>query len=794
MALDRISVYVQWHTDGYFLFAGEDEAGYPIEPDELRYVLFAWHEESYYGTLISTSTDGVQLSALMALHYFIDPSTIKHIQIDWDEKATRFMQMARLMNTYIEAGHYVPDEQRLNQGMIGWRLLIDEQDDVQHSIATDPILTAWLDHVLEEEILSKLERLTASQLKLKAKLRSSVGTSSQSMFGLQQIMQFDWRLSIGDQELTEEEFQQLLKEKTELINLRGKWIHLDTNLMRQLWKIVNQMQKKKGLSIRDVMEMHLAGSLSSIEVGGSSVEEDRSLVQLDVELTQPLQRLFTQLKQESSIPQITPPPTLQAVLRNYQISGSSWMLFLRRMGLGGCLADDMGLGKTIQWITYLLYAKEKEQPTTPSLLICPTSVLGNWQKEIERFAPSLRVHLHYGGKRMKGEDFRSAITGADLVLTSYTLSHLDEEELGSVEWDSICLDEAQNIKNAYTKQSTAIRQLQGKHRIALTGTPIENRLTELWSIFDFINPGYLGSLQQFSKYYVNPIERSKDADRIARLQMLTRPFLLRRTKKDPTVQLDLPEKNEMKNYITLTAEQAALYEKIIQDLFARIENSTPMERRGLILSALTKLKQLSNHPALYLKEVGQVQWHERSNKLERLLDMLEELRSEGERCLIFTQYVETGNLLKRIIEEVRQEPVLFLHGGTTKAKRDEMIEDFQEILETDREQYGIFILSLKAGGIGLNLTAANHVFHFDRWWNPAVENQATDRAYRIGQIKNVQVHKFITLGTLEERIDEMIDRKSTLSEQIISGGENWITELSTDELRNIFTLRKEWIK
>ncbi|UJF36519.1 DEAD/DEAH box helicase [Paenibacillus hexagrammi] len=454
----------------------------------------------------------------------------------------------------------------------------------------------------------------------------------------------------------------------------------------------------------------------------------------------------------------------------------------------------MGLGKTIQWITYLLSVKEWEKPETPSLLVCPTSVLGNWQMELKRFAPTLNVHLHYGPQRLKGDAFKENLKDIDLVLTSYTLSHLDEAELSAISWNSICLDEAQNIKNAYTKQASAIRRLDGYHRIALTGTPIENRLTELWSIFDFANPGYLGTIREFTHRYVNAIERTRDTDTINKVQKLIRPFLLRRVKKDPAIQLDLPEKNESKTFVSLTAEQGSLYENYIQDMFERLDKLSAMERRGLILAALTKLKQVCNHPALMLKEGLAAPWSGCSNKLERLLEMVQELRQEGDKCLIFTQFVETGHLLQHVLQQELSEPVLFLHGGTSKTARDEMIAHFQDASVPAAEQRSIFILSLKAGGIGLNLTAANHVFHYDRWWNPAVENQATDRAFRIGQTRHVQVHKFVTLGTLEERIDEMIERKLGLSQQIVGTGENWITELTTDELRDLFSLRREWVE
>jgi SNF2 family DNA or RNA helicase len=336
--------------------------------------------------------------------------------------------------------------------------------------------------------------------------------------------------------------------------------------------------------------------------------------------------------------------------------------------------------------------------------------------------------------------------------------------------------------------------LQGDHRIALTGTPIENRLTELWSILDFLNPGYLGSLREFSHRYVAKIEKTKDVAAIGQVQKLIRPFLLRRVKKDPAIQLDLPDKNEMKAYVSLTTEQASLYENYIQDMFAKLERLKAMERRGLILAALTKLKQVCNHPALLLKEGVQTHTLGRSNKVERLLDMVNELRQEGDRCLIFTQFVETGHLLQNILQKELKEKVQFLHGGTPRAERERMIDTFQDESPDLENGSGIFLLSLKAGGTGLNLTAANHVFHFDRWWNPAVENQATDRAFRIGQTRHVQVHKFVTLGTLEERIDEMIERKQGLSQQIVGGGEGWITELSTDDLHDLFSLRRDWVE
>ncbi|SDD16272.1 Superfamily II DNA or RNA helicase, SNF2 family [Paenibacillus sp. UNCCL117] len=685
------------------------------------------------------------------------------------------------------------------------------------------------------------ERIRKWKPRLKAKIKSSVGTGPGSTLGLNQLMRFDWKIALGDLELTEAEFRELLAQNRKLVQIRGQWVQLDPAHLDQLQQVMKQVQKKQGLTLRDVLELHLLGSSE----GEEDLDFHRSL-QMEVELNEHLQELVELLNHTKRPPLLEPPASFRGTLRPYQLEGISWLLFLRQCGLGGCLADDMGLGKTIQMITYLLHLREQSGnpageaeadqsaadgraagagrlPTTgyghmakeaaendtgplkqgapghgsPSLLVCPTSVLGNWQKELQRFAPNLRVHLHYGPNRTKGEAFAAAASACDIVLTTYTLSHLDEAELAAIEWEAICLDEAQNIKNAYTKQSSSIRNLKGRHRIALTGTPIENRLTELWSIFDFLNPGYLGTLRDFTQRYVNAIERTQDAELIGKVQRLIRPFLLRRVKKDPSIQLDLPDKYEYKSYISLTAEQATLYETYIRDMFERLDKLSTMERRGLILAALTKLKQICNHPGLAggLGNAAQARldWRQRSNKVERLLEMVQELRQEGDKCLIFTQFVETGHLLQRALTEEFGGKIPFLHGGTVKAERDRMIDAFQEGDAADADNAGIFLLSLKAGGTGLNLTAANHVFHFDRWWNPAVENQATDRAFRIGQTRHVQVHKFVTLGTLEERIDEMIDRKLGLSQQIVGTGEQWITELSTSDLKDLFALRSEWV-
>ncbi|WP_432777055.1 DEAD/DEAH box helicase [Brevibacillus gelatini] len=636
------------------------------------------------------------------------------------------------------------------------------------------------------------EQVRKVRPKLKAKLSPNAGASRQSFLGISQVMDFEWKLALGPVELDEKEFAELVRQKQRLLKIRGHWVQLTPALFAELQEALKKTNAKNGLTLRDVMTMHLIANVEGEEQDGVDDPDEPYPLTVEVQLNAHLQELMHRLQETRKIPILPQPDSFCGTLRKYQLEGSSWLLFLRQFGLGACLADDMGLGKTVQFITYLLHVKAAETAQPPSLLICPTSVIGNWQKELQRFAPSLKVFIHYGNARPKKADFAAAIAGVDLVITSYALSHLDVQELSSITWNTVCLDEAQNIKNAYTKQASAVRDLKAWHRIALTGTPIENRLSELWSIFDFLNPGYLGSLGEFTQRFVQPIERDRDQTLIQTVQRLIQPFLLRRTKTDPAIQLDLPEKNESKVYVPLTPEQSALYETAIQDMFARMENVSAMERRGLILTTLTRLKQLCDHPALILNEITTADEASRSHKLERLLELVEEIRHKKERCLIFTQYIEMGNLLQRVLTREGYGPVYFLNGATKKEKRDEMIARFQDASLPDEERGAIFILSLRAGGTGLNLTEANHVIHVDRWWNPAVENQATDRAYRIGQRRNVQVYKFISLGTIEERIDEMMERKLSLSQQIVGSGESWITELSTAELRELFALRHDW--
>jgi SNF2 family DNA or RNA helicase len=446
----------------------------------------------------------------------------------------------------------------------------------------------------------------------------------------------------------------------------------------------------------------------------------------------------------------------------------------------------MGLGKTVQMLALI----ERDRGRTggrPVLLVCPTSVIENWVREMQRFTPGVSAYVHHGTSRLRGREFARHARRHNVVITSYALLTRDAEAFASMRWHGVVLDEAQNIKNPDSKQARSARALQAGYRAALTGTPVENHVGDLWSIMEFCNPGLLGSQASFRRDFVIPIHGLHDVDAARRLQRLSGPFVLRRSKRDPAIVADLPDKNEANVYCTLTPEQGTLYAAVLRDLESGIDETQGIARRGAILALLSKLKQICNHPAQFAKDRSATA--ERSGKLTRLEEMLEEVLDVGDRALIFTQFAEMGKLLVRRLSERFGREVLFLHGGVPKDARDEMVRRFQE-------EHGpsLFVLSLKAGGSGLNLTRANHVFHYDRWWNPAVENQATDRAFRIGQTKDVQVHKFVCAGTLEERIDDLIARKAAVADTIVGSGEQWLTELSNNELRDLVALSPDAVE
>jgi SNF2 family DNA or RNA helicase len=611
-----------------------------------------------------------------------------------------------------------------------------------------------------------------TKVRLKTSMRSPKGatTINQGYLNLNTIISYQYQLSVGGQLVSEEEWQQLVNAKAPLIQFRGQWMELDREKMQQLLQFWQTHQHEKSeITLLDMLKI------------GSEADDD-----LEWEHDQNLQDMLSRLHDKNAFAPIKDPENLQGTLRDYQKRGVAWLQYLENLGLNPCLADDMGLGKTLEVIARLLKEREEMDEVGPTLVIAPTSVLGNWRKEIERFAPQLRTLVHQGSMRLKDrQSFMEACRTHAIVLTSFALARLDEKLLQTLEWHRVVVDEAQNIKNPHAAQTRAILKLVTQHRLALTGTPVENRLRDLWSIFNFLNPGYLGKEAQFRKTFEMPIYKSNDLSRSTTLKQLVEPFILRRVKTDKRIIDDLPDKIEQKMYCTLSPEQASLYEAIVRDVAEQLDQAEGIQRKGLILSTILKLKQICNHPAQFLQD-GSAFTTERSQKLQRLGEMIEEVIDSGESALIFTQFTEIGGLLERYLEQTMHYNTYYLHGGTSVARRDRMITEFQD----PETEPSVFILSLRAGGVGLNLTKANHVFHFDRWWNPAVEDQATDRAFRIGQRKNVFVHKFLAIGTMEERIDAMIEDKKRLSSLVVGTDESWLTDLDNDTFKELIALRR----
>lgn len=620
-----------------------------------------------------------------------------------------------------------------------------------------------------------------AKVRLRAKGKSLSGgeDKAKSYFGYDTLVQYHYDLAISGEPVTEAEWLELVKAKSPLVQFRGQWMHLDQDKMQQMlefWK--KQQQENPELTLLDFMRLTAEGN-AELEV-----EFDRD---------QTLAEMLNKLNDKSSLEAIADPVGLQGCLREYQKRGVSWLSYLEQLGLNGCLADDMGLGKTVQVIARMVQEHEQAEQANvslcPTLLIAPTSVVGNWRKEIEKFAPHLRAIVHYGTERAKDtEEFQAMAAQNNVVITSFTLIRKDLKLIESIDWHRVVLDEAQNIKNPKAEQTKAILKLAAPHRLALTGTPVENRLLDLWSIFNFLNPGYLGKEAQFRKSFEVPIQKNHDSVRAATLKKLVEPFILRRVKTDQSIIKDLPDKIEQKLYCNLTKEQASLYEALVKDITGELDGAEGIQRKGLILATLLKLKQICNHPRQFLQDESDFT-PERSHKLSRLSEMVAEVMAEGESLLIFTQFTELGDALEKYLRQTCHYNTYYIHGGTNRNKREQMIAEFQD-LETEPS---VFILSLKAGGVGITLTKANHVFHFDRWWNPAVENQATDRAFRIGQKKNVFVHKFVAIGTLEERIDEMLEDKKKLAGSIVSSDESWLTELDNNAFKQLIALNKSAI-
>ncbi|KUJ69026.1 helicase SNF2 [Streptomyces albus subsp. albus] len=593
------------------------------------------------------------------------------------------------------------------------------------------------------------------------------------------LLRFDWRFAVGDQDLTRAELDRLAEASRPVVRLRDQWVVLDPEEVRRARE---RSRAEHRLTPVEALGTALTGRAETAD-GGVPVEATGWLAALRDRIAHP---------EEPGGQPIGRPPALAATLRDYQLRGLNWLHRMTSLGLGCCLADDMGLGKTITLISLHLHRQSSPEAAGPTLVVCPASLLGNWQREIERFAPGTPVRRYHGPARELAD-----LVDGEFVLTTYGTMRRDAARLAEAgPWGMVVADEAQHVKNPYAATARQLRTIGAKARVALTGTPVENNLTELWAILDWTTPGLLGTLGAFRRRYADPVERGTpgpgaaapdgarpgaDPAAAARLAALIRPFLLRRRKSDPGIAPELPPKTETDRAVALTTEQAALYEAVVREILAEISGADAFARRGLIVKLLTGLKQICNHPAQYLKE-DEPRIAGRSGKLELLDELLDTILAEDGSVLVFTQYVRMGHLLERHLAD-RGVPTLFLHGGTPVARREELVRAFQN------GEAPVFLLSLKAAGTGLNLTRAGHVVHFDRWWNPAVEAQATDRAYRIGQTQPVQVHRLIAEGTVEDRIAAMLERKRELAEAVLGSGEAALTELTDAELAELVELR-----
>ncbi|GAA1174191.1 ATP-dependent helicase HepA [Corynebacterium glaucum] len=657
-------------------------------------------------------------------------------------------------------------------------------------------------------------------------------SSTVTHLGFGTLLEYNWRLSVGDIELTDAEMEQLVNSKTGLVKLRDEWVLADTTQLARTRKYMQKLQEKsletakrdveaaesraalaeaagsddapvlaaKAKELREAYEQLLDDELAGAAgvTGAVTADELRQLA-LESETTDaaPIEftgsTWFTSLVGGTDRPapeRVDIPNTVQADLREYQRRGVDWLFFMSRNNLGAVLADDMGLGKTLQLLTLLAVEAEQGVRTGPTLVVAPTSVVGNWAREAGRFTPNMQVVVHHGPGRLHGFELMQSCEEADLVVTSYGIINRDHKDLAHVRWDHVVLDEAQAIKNVGTQSSKSVRALPARHRIALTGTPIENKLSELRSLLDFVNPGMLGTQAFFRNHFAKAIERGgQDAlavEMSERLQRLTSPFILRRLKSDPAIIDDLPDKAEHVVAVDMTPEQAALYTALVKETEGELERRQGMARKGLILAMITRIKQVCNHPAHFLGDASPVTVNgvHRSGKVEKLVEILDQAIATERRVLIFTQYKAFGDILQPYLSQRYGEQIPFLHGGVGKSARDAMVERFQR-----DDGPPAMLLSLKAGGTGLNLTAASIVVHMDRWWNPAVENQATDRAFRIGQDKDVTVYKMITRGTMEERIQDVLDGKMHLAGTVVGEGEGWITELDKEDLARLISYR-----
>ena len=668
--------------------------------------------------------------------------------------------IARIVEKQLNyANRYMPELEQLFEDEE--KLALDLNLNEVYKIITQTAY--YLQKAQIEVVLPKeLANIVIPRASINAKVKTSrtkeltdiFNNTSSGKISLDDILDFSYEIAIGNDKLTVEEFNNLIEGQNGLIKYKNKYVLIDKDENKKLFE---QIAKA---NLKSMSRMELIHAAMSGQIDQYDFDYDGAFSKVIQDFNKPVE--------------VTVPESLNGELRQYQMTGLKWLWTNIIKGFGVCMADDMGLGKTIQVISLILKLKEENKLDKPVLVICPTTLIGNWMKELQTFGPNIDAAVYHGSERKL--DVKH-----DIILTTYAILRIDIEELKKQDWGMIIVDEAQNIKNPDTAQTLAIKMLKSDIKIAMTGTPVENRLTELWSIFDFINHGYLGSLREFQKSYAIPIERFKENSRATKLKMSVSPFVLRRLKTDKKVITDLPEKMVINDYCYLSKSQAVLYEKTLNEMMEKISGFTGINRRGNIFKLITALKQICNHPYQFLK--GGEMNQELSGKMEKCISTVQNIINNGEKTLIFTQYKEMGEILCKVIGDECETEVLFFHGSLTVPQREELIHRFQ-----NDDNAKVMVLSLKAGGTGLNLTSATNVIHYDLWWNPAVEDQATDRTYRIGQDKNVMVHRMITLGTFEEKIDEMLKSKKELADMAVYEGEKIITELSDEEIYQIFTL------
>jgi superfamily II DNA or RNA helicase len=700
--------------------------------------------------------DGPAFQLALQLRSNADPSLIVDATALWNQPETVLSRFGPQAETDLLLA--------LRRGAPIWPPLAEALRQASPSVIDldDDALTSLLGPAAEELAGAGIEVLWPSSmldggLKLRAVAIQAPGKVTEAGFGLEALLDFAWQLTLDGALLDADEIAALAEAKRPLIRLRGRWVMLDPALLDRL-----RRPPRTRMRAAEALGAVLAGSA---EIDGETVT---------VVAEGPLADLAAKIAGIASAPvKVESPPGLTATLRPYQLRGLAWLAGMCEAGLGGCLADDMGLGKTLQVIA--LHLHRREAKTGPTLVVCPASLLGTWEHEVRRFARDVPVRRYHGGGRHL-ED----LAADEMVLVTYGVVLRDSARLGEVGWGLVVADEAQHAKNPLSRTARELRAVPAPAKIALTGTPVENRLSELWAILDWTTPGLLGHLEAFTRRVAVPVERYRDAEATTRFSALIRPFLLRRRKTDPGIAPELPRKTETDVFVPLTAEQVTLYEAMVRETMEAIQTKQGIERAGLVFKLLTALKQICNHPAQYLKQPGPL--NGRSGKLAAFDELTDVILANGESMLVFTQYTQMGALLQQHLD-ARGISSLFLHGGLPVPRREEMVARFQA------GDVPVFLLSLKAGGTGLTLTRATHVLHYDRWWNPAVEDQATDRAYRIGQDRPVQVHRLIAEGTLEDRIAALLETKRELANAVIGSGEGWIAELSDAELTELVNLR-----